>query len=72
MTRRNNFHILHFDIKINTYSYFDFATYEVCSGELPTKWDLEKVLGHEFFHMFGVDHDSSASSITYGGGYVCG
>jgi len=65
-------HFIDFDIKINTYSYFDFATYEACSGELPTKWDLEKVLGHEFFHMFGVDHDSSANSITYGGGYVCG
>lgn len=65
-------HFVDFDIKVNTNNAFDFAADESCDGELPTEWDLEKVFGHEFFHMFGVEHAASADSITYSGGYVCG
>ncbi len=60
-----------FDIKVNTNNAFDFGTDESCDGELPTKWDLEKVLGHVLFHMFGSEHATSSDSIVYKGGYVC-
>ena len=65
-------HFVDFDININTNSAFNFGVSEVCNGSHPTTWDLEKVLGHELFHMFGVDHGSSVDSITYNDGYVCG
>lgn len=64
-------HFVDFDINVNTNTAFNFGTSETCDEHHPTTWDLEKVLGHEFFHMFGVEHSSSANSITYGGGYVC-
>ena len=57
-------HFVDFDIRINTNNAFNFGTSEVCSGQNPTTWDLEKVLGHELFHMFGVDHSSSVDSIS--------
>lgn len=65
-------HFVDFDIRINTNSAFNFGASEACNGSHPTTWDLEKVLGHELFHMFGVDHSSSVDSITYNDGYVCG
>lgn len=67
----NDSHFIDFDIQVNTNSSFDFATSETCSGEIPSKWDLEKTLGHEYFHMFGVEHSSDGDSITYSGGYNC-
>ena len=64
-------HFVDFDIRIDTNSAFNFGASEVCNGSHPTTWDLEKVTGHELFHMFGVDHSSSVNSITYNGGHVC-
>ena len=37
----------------------------------PTRWDLDKVFKHEFFHVLGFYHSFAKDSMLYEGGYVC-
>jgi len=66
-------HNIKWEIKVNTNSAFNFGTTEVCQGinYTPTKWDLEKVFKHEFYHMLSFDHSGDINSLVYYGGYIC-
>jgi hypothetical protein len=52
-----------------------FKTAEVCGGidDIPTEWDIDKTLGHEFYHMLSFDHAAGNDdhSIVAFNGYIC-
>ncbi|MEO9296223.1 MAG: matrixin family metalloprotease [Nitrososphaera sp.] len=66
-------HDIKWGITVNTNSAFYFDTAEVCQGinYTPTKWDLEKVFKHEFYHMLSFDHSGDINSLVYYNGYTC-